>query len=386
MTSRATTADTDVVRGSVDFPAGFSACFSGSYRPEDVCFLLKPIPIDFTPVAEKERLIQSGKRHYSEMLSPECLPSARYLEVFHQALAMTRDRMARALLDLAAIIAAERTGEITLVSLARAGTPVGVILKHTLEDVFARPTWHYSISIIRDRGIDQRALRFILEDCHRDPAGLVFVDGWTGKGVIARELKTALADFNARQGVTLDTRLYALTDLAGVGVAPSDADYLIPSSIMGATMSGLVSRSILNDQIGPDDFHGCLYYEPFEPQDLSRWFVETLREAIRAQLDAGYQPVAQPVDSSAARDRSARMLADIRTRFGITNENFIKPGIGEATRVLLRRVPERLILRDPDLPEVAHLVQLATEKQVPCEVDPDSPYQAISLIKGLSDA
>ncbi|MBK1648959.1 cysteine protease StiP family protein [Rhabdochromatium marinum] len=360
-------------------------CFSGSYAPEDVCFLLKPIPLDFTPVAEKERLIQSGQRHYSEMLSSESLPSARYLEVFHHALALTRERMARALLDLAAILAAERSGEITLVSLARAGTPVGVLLKHTLAEVFARPAQHYSISIIRDRGIDTRALRYIVQDAGRDPAGLVFIDGWTGKGVIARELQHALADFKAQTGITLDTRLYALTDLAGVGVAPSDTDYLIPSSIMGATMSGLISRSILNEQIGPDDFHGCVYYAQFEPHDCSRWFVATLREAIRAQCDAGYQPVDQPIDSAAAQARSRAMLAAIRSRFGIRDSNLIKPGIGEATRVLLRRVPERLILRDPDLPEVAHLVQLGTEKQVALEVDPASPYQAIALIQGLSD-
>lgn len=348
--------------------------------------MLKPIPLDFTPVAEKERLIQSGQRHYSEMLSPESLPSPRYLEVFHQAFALTRKRMARALLDLAAILAAGRAGELTLVSLARAGTPVGVLLKHTLAEVLASPAQHYSISIIRDRGIDQRALRFILQDAGRDPAGIVFVDGWTGKGVIARELKRALLDFNAREGITLDPRLHALTDLAGVGVAPSDADYLIPSSIMGATLSGLVSRSILNEQIGPDDFHGCVYYDHFETHDLSRWFVDALREAIREQCDSGYQPVAQPVDPSDARQRSSQMLADIRARFGISDQNLIKPGIGEATRVLLRRVPERLILRDADLPEVAHLVQLATEKQVPWEIDPASPYLAISLIQGVPDA
>lgn len=365
---------------------GAPAGFSGSYAPEDVCFLLKPIPLAFTPVAEKERLIQSGQRHYSEMLSPESLPSPRYLDVFHQALGLTRDQMAQGLLDLAAIIAAERPGEITLVSLARAGTPVGVLLKHTLDEVFARPARHYSISIIRDRGIDRRALRHILRDAGRDPAGVVFVDGWTGKGVIARELEREIRDFNAREGLDLETRLHALTDLAGVGVAPSDADYLIPSSIMGATMSGLVSRSILNAQIGPDDFHGCVYYAQFEPHDLSRWFVETLRGAIRAQQVAGYRPRSRPVDPTGARERCARMLADIRARFGIRDANFIKPGIGEATRVLLRRVPERLLLRDADQPEVAHLVQLAMEKQVIREVDPDLPYQAISLIRGLSDA
>ena len=62
--------------------------FHGSYRPEQVQFLLKPIEV--TPIADtaaKEALIQSGQKHYSEMLSPEYPPSARYLALFHAALA-----------------------------------------------------------------------------------------------------------------------------------------------------------------------------------------------------------------------------------------------------------------------------------------------------------
>lgn len=362
------------------------AHFSGSYRPEDVRFLLKPIEVQPIEVAEKERLIQSGQRHYSEMLSPERLPSPKYMEVFHHAFTMSRRRMAEGLLDLAAIIAACRPGEITLVSLARAGTPVGVILKHILGDIFERDAQHYSISIIRDRGIDQNALRFILDEAGRDPTGLVFVDGWTGKGVIARELTAALAAFEQDHGVRLDNSLFTLADLAGVGIAPSDEDYLIPSSILNATMSGLVSRSVLNEQIGPDDFHGCVLYEEFAHKDLSTWFVDTLLGDAKALIEGGYSPKAAPVDPARARARSTDLIAAIKDRFGITDVNLIKPGIGEASRVLLRRVPELVLVRDPQLPEVAHLLQLAQEKSVRCEVDPTLPYQAISLIRGLPDA
>jgi hypothetical protein len=363
-----------------------SASFCGSYRPTDVQFLLKPIDIDPIDLVEKERLIQSGRRHYSEMLGRESLPSARYLEVFQHALAMGLRPMAQGVLDLAAIIAARRSAEITLVSLARAGTPVGVALRHVLHEVFGRAPVHYSISIIRDRGIDRNALRFILERARRDPAGLVFVDGWTGKGVIARELRRALADLERDWGLSLDPDLYTLTDLAGVGVAPSDTDYLIPSSILNATVSGLVSRSILNEQIGPEDFHGCVYYHEFAHADRSVWFIEQLLEDTRDLLAAGYMPNAQPVDPRRAQAHSRALLARLRARFGIEDENRIKPGIGEATRVLLRRVPERVLLRDPEDPQVAHLLELAREKGVCWQRDPSLPYHAVSLIKGVIHA
>ena len=44
--------------------------FHGSYLPEDVTFLLKHISMPLLSIAEKERRIQSGLCHYSEMLSP----------------------------------------------------------------------------------------------------------------------------------------------------------------------------------------------------------------------------------------------------------------------------------------------------------------------------
>ena len=70
---------------------------------------------------------------------------------------------------------------------------------------------------------------------------------------------------------------------------------------------------------------------------------------------------------------------------GITDVNLIKPGIGEATRVLLRRVPRLLMLRDLNAPDVAHLNVLAREKSVPLIVDTNLPYQAVSLIQSALD-
>ena len=85
--------------------------FCGSYRPGDVTFLLKRLPpLPFVDVARKERLIQSGQRHYSEMLSPEALPSARYLAVFKAACEANRAQMARDCLTLAALISAAARG------------------------------------------------------------------------------------------------------------------------------------------------------------------------------------------------------------------------------------------------------------------------------------
>jgi len=366
--------------------------FYGSYRPGDVTFLLKRlVPLPFVDVASKEQLIQSGARHYSEMLSPEALPSARYLAVFKAACEANRAQMARDCLTLAALIAARRSGPITLVSLVRAGTPVGVILKHLLAQVLGRDAAHYSVSIVRDRGIDEVALRHILAQGHA-PESIVFIDGWTGKGVISRVLEEAVDGFNQRHSTTIDSGLYVLSDLAGTAAcAASSADYLIPSSILNATVSGLVSRSVLNESIGPSDFHGCVYYDQFEAHDLSREFadsliVEGVAQAQRHGLrDDDSLNTPTPMNRAHAAAVSSDFLRATMAQHGISDVNLIKPGIGEATRVLLRRVPRLLIVRNADAPDVAHLTLLAAEKAVPVIVDAALPYQAVSLIQSTLD-
>lgn len=56
---------------------------------------------------------------------------------------------------------------------------------------------HYSVSIIRDRGIDRNAINYILNK-HRAEC-IQFVDGWIGKGAIFRELKKELEAFEGIQ-------------------------------------------------------------------------------------------------------------------------------------------------------------------------------------------
>ena len=148
-------------------------------------------------------------------------------------------------------------------------------------------------------------------------------------------------------------------------------------------MSGLVSRSILNDQIGPDDFHGCVYYKQFEAHDQSQRFADELvsHALAMARPDGALAPMDKEKAASVSRTYMHKALA----QHGIADINMIKPGIGEATRVLLRRSPRLLIVRDAMAPEVAHLTLLAQEKNIPVVVDPELPYHAVSLIRSALD-
>ncbi|WP_374089415.1 cysteine protease StiP family protein [Methylomicrobium lacus] len=359
-----------------------TAPFTGSYSASDVEFLLTPIEIEDTPVALKEALIQSGQRHYSEMLSHESLPSEAYLQLFHDAIVLNGRRMAEHLLLLAKRIDALRQDSITLVSLARAGTPVGVLLKHVLKRHFDREAAHYSISILRDRGIDQNALRTILRrHAHKS---LVFVDGWTGKGVIARQLAASLDEFAASDGIRIPADLFVLTDLSGsAAVAASNEDYLIPSCVLNSTVSGLISRSIWRQNIGDADaFHGCVYYKEFEPHDLSQYFIEAMLSQVEAVCrESGIREPETPPDREALQAASLDFLRGVAERYRLSHYNYIKPGIGEATRVLLRREAGRLLLRNSDSEATRHLLWLAESKSIPVEICKDLPYLAAALIK-----
>ena len=347
---------------------------SGSYAESDVTFLLEPLSMELTSVADKEAAIQSGRRHYSEMLSPESPPSPRYLELFEAAMDRNLARFAGDVLELAAMIDRARpSAEITLLSLARAGAPVGVILARLLRARFGRSVAHYSISIVRDRGIDANALRYVLSRHAHD--SVVFVDGWTGKGVIARELSRSLDAFRDTTGVTLDPGLAAVSDLCGIAAhAPSHDDYLVPSSILGGVVSGLVSRSVLNEHVRPDGFHGCVRLDHLAAHDRSVWLVDRVVEATRTLAPRTPRPRA-PAETFRAR----AAYVDAVARAHDVDTLLVKPGIGEATRVLLRRVPGVVLVADASDPDTAHLVLLAKEKGVVLREDPAMPYRAVSV-------
>lgn len=351
--------------------------FSGSYAPEDVTFLLKPVQMPVTDVASKERLIQGGQRHYSEMIAPEKPPDPRYLQLYRDALDRNGARLAGDVRILAARVVDWSGGQApVLASLARAGTPIGILLRRALLRLGIRAP-HYSISIIRDRGIDEAALSYIAR--RHDPALTVFVDGWTGKGAIAGELDRSLRE----RPLGFEPRLAVIADPAGrADFAATDEDYLIPSGLLNSVVSGLVSRSILNDDlVAPGEFHACVHYSQFAAEDLSREFVEAIDGQIPAET-----AIRPHFDRKATANRCDRFVDTLMERLQVADRNRIKPGIAEATRALLRRMPRMLLLRDPADPDVRHLMHLASRSDLVVDGLPsDAPFRAVTVIRSVSD-
>ena len=360
--------------------------FSGSYDVADVQFLLKPLKLSpISDIEEKERLIQSGKRHYSEMIGVEQQPDETYLQLFYRSVELNLGQMAEDLYWVTRKIRETRKADqLVIVSLARAGTPIGVGIKRLLEREFQTTSCHYSISIIRDRGIDQQALRYIAE--RHSPEAVVIVDGWTGKGAIATELHESMSNLTNNRLKQIPSELYVLCDLGGVSTdCGSTEDYLIPSAILNSTVSGLVSRTILNEMIGPTDFHGCLYYEELEPRDLSRWFIDQLLVEVDRRLPRLRQSSRPMFDADLVRARMNGWIDELRIEHSLEDVNLIKPGVCESTRALLRRSANLLIVKDRANVNTQHLVHLAEKNRVSIEVREKMPLMATVLIRSFAN-
>jgi Tellurite-like stress resistance cysteine protease StiP/PELOTA RNA binding domain len=356
-----------------------------SYAGDEVVWLLTDLSgasIE-APMAQREAAIQSGRAHYSESLPIEYQPGPEYLDLFHQTLAVTAERVAHAVGVVTETVLAARLTPV-LASLARAGTPIGILMRRWAAYAHGADLPHYTISIIRGKGIDRVALRHLA--AAHDPGQVVFVDGWTGKGAICRELGEAVAALAADEGLVFDPTLAVLADPGRCAqVFGTRDDFLIPSACLNSTVSGLVSRTVLNDRlIGPGQFHGAKFYRDLAEGDVSAVFLDavTARFASVAPLVAAGRPYPVTVDPAPdwAGWRSALALCE---RFGIDDVNLVKPGVGETTRVLLRRVPWRVLIRPESVADLGHVLLLAKQRDVPVEEVSGLPYSCVGLIRPL---
>ena len=356
----------------------------GSYKKEDCQFLLQTINPNYKTIEDKERLIQTGKMHYSEFINKENPPSSEYVELFLKMTEKYKKRLASEIMSLARLIAENKSGfgeenqdPIVLLSLARAGTPIAVLVYRALKMMNVNAV-HYSISIVRDKGIDENALHYVKERYQTKSA--CFIDGWTAKGVITKELHHSIDQYNKKFGTKFLKDLYVVSDIGGTAdhTATFD-DYTIPSALMNSTVSGLMSRTMLNEQT-KNGFHGCVYYKELEPYDKSVWFIEQ----IQSEMSLESKTEKQLVSKDERRKQSQIFFKSVMQEHNVSDINRIKPGIAEATRVMLRRVPDIIIVNKFGDPNMSHLEQIAKEKNIPILLDENMPIGACAIIKDVT--
>ena len=133
-----------------------------------------------------------------------------------------------------------------------------------------------------------------------------------------------------------------------------------------------------DDIIGEKDFHGAVFYENLKDVDLSYEFIEAIEEQFEMENE-----IVEEVMEGKGIDEIKKIV----DTFNISDINFVKPGIGETTRVLLRRVPWKILIDEKYKDDIAlrHIIRLAEEKNVPVEYYPLVHYKCCGIIKKMAD-
>lgn len=354
-----------------------------SYKKEDVIVLLKDLTgtMKELDAEDREKAIQSGT-HYSEMLPQEHIPTKEYEALYEKALNDKKTEIAKDIAIVSEIMLSHTTEKPVIISLARAGIPVGILMKRYLKRKGIECS-HYAISIIRDKGIDVNAMNYIYEHENGNVKDFFFVDGWTGKGAIKNQLIEAVTEFKKdSRWKDLRDDLYVLADPANITpFRGTQDDFLLPSACLNSTVSGLTSRTILNNLINENDFHGAVYFKKFESVDKSNEFLDTVENEFVKANDVVFK------EEKLHGQNGMEIVNDICKNFHIADYKKVKPGIGETTRVLLRRIPWKVLINtDETDSDIQHILELCKEKHIPTESYPMGNYKVCGIIKELADA
>lgn len=361
---------------------------NSSYSTSDVRILLQDLEgkVEILDTAEREKRIQQGT-HYSEMLPLEYKPTDEYMNIYNEALDTLSYETAVATALLADKLWKEKGMDLVIVSLARAGTPIGILLRRYIQYKYEFTVPHITISIIRGKGIDVRAMECILD--LYGAKGIQFVDGWVGKGAINKVLQGAVNDLKIRfkdkykDIDCLSGELAVLSDPAYVTeLCGTHADFLIPSACLNATVSGLISRTVKLPSMTDDELHGAVYYSDYEDVDKSMEFINK----VESYFETLSEDDMHIFDATISNGNGWADLMSVQEDYKVKDINFIKPGVGESTRVLLRRVPHVVLVKSGyNKKYLKHILRLAEEKNVPVVEYPLTSYEVIGVIKDVAD-
>lgn len=344
-----------------------------TYKPEDCIFLLKDLTdvMPSTSLEDKEKLISEGI-NYSEMITDETSVSEQMNQIFKDMVQSEKKDLANYVGIVSQSIMKQYETPI-IVSLARAGTPIGILIKRYIKFKYFIDVPHYSISIIREKGIDTNALDFIINKHNSDK--LVFVDGWTGKGSITEELEKSISNYNKTHETNISSNLIVLADPAYKSLySGTKKDICIPNACLNSTVSGLVSRTIQNSNyINETDFHGAKIFHYLKNQDLSNYFLDEITNEFSDEDKnlIWYKNV----------DYVPSVLNNIMQKYNISDKNKIKLSIGETSRALIRRCPRLILVKNKKNPNLKFILEMAKEKNIEVKETDTFGYECIGILK-----
>lgn len=371
-----------------------------SFLPDDVCILARDVTstVKERGIAERERDKQLLHKHYALDLPQETIPSEDYSRLFTQILENTHWDLAKQATHLASklyldiwdgpLVSKYKVTPV-FISLLRAGTPIGVIMRRAMFELYGLKVPHFSVSIIRGIGIDTVALDIIRKSIPNPM--FIFIDGWIGKGRISEELTQAMLNYQKNLDGIIPWCLAVISDPVGCAdYSATTQDVTIPTACLNSTGCGLVSRSVYDPEIGSADLHGAKYYSEFEKHDRTYEMIDAVTDDIQRvsfTLEDSPNPIGSFMpNTKVAKEAYPACVSELMLRYKLPSVDYVKPGIGETTRVLLRRVPDCVVVNSSLInPEekIPHIYQLCKEKAIGIEYAPLRSYYCCGIVKHI---
>ncbi|MNJ61206.1 Cysteine protease StiP precursor [compost metagenome] len=128
-----------------------------------------------------------------------------------------------------------------------------------------------------------------------------------------------------------------------------------------------------------------MVYDHLQEHDVTRPFIDRI-EAARASVEVSPASPWTPKEAEQLQISALGVVSQLAERFGVTNLNRIKPGIAEATRAVLRRVPDQVLVRDRSDADVQLLIHLTDRAGIQVQEAGEDlgPYRAVTVIRGVS--
>ena len=158
----------------------------------------------------------------------------------------------------------------------------------------------------------------------------------------------------------------------------------------------MLSRTIYQEE---PKLHGAIFFddEEFKLKDVTQHYLNVIDKAISSRKEAfktwneqSNQYILEVLKGNDeplgiapkfSEHEMLKLCQKIMTQFNVSKLNNVKPSIAEATRAVLRRVPEKVLVKDKNDPDVALLLSLCTKNGVQVEEYDISPYRAVTIIK-----
>src|SRR5690606_620969 len=124
------------------------------------------------------------------------------------------------------------------------------------------------------------------------------------------------------------------------------------------------------------------YYKELTDADVSNEYIDTISaefKEIREEAEMTAEGLMGEIKEASYQGMDE--VLQIQKEFDVESTHFVKPGVGETTRVLLRRVPWKILMKDPKSPFVRHILMLAEERNVEVIHYPNMSYTCCGLIK-----